>query len=93
MMEYRPSRKRKIAGWTLLSLGVIGFVMPVLQGALFTALGLFVLRHQYLWAHRGTDWASRRWPQTVGKVEELEARIIARMEDWMGRARRLLGRA
>ncbi|SFK27780.1 PGPGW domain-containing protein [Falsiroseomonas stagni] len=83
MMEFRPSLSRKIAGWSLLVLGVIGFVLPVLQGALFTALGLFVLRHQYLWAHRGLGWAGDRWPNAVAKVEEMETRLIA----WGGRKR------
>jgi uncharacterized membrane protein YbaN (DUF454 family) len=77
MMEYRPSLPRKVAGWSLLGLGVLGAVLPVLQGALFFALGLFVLRHQYLWAHRGLAWAERRWPHAVARVEGMEARLIA----------------
>ncbi len=76
-MEYRPSLKRKVAGFALLFLGALGTVLPILQGALFIALGLFVLRDQYAWAHRGMDWLRRRWPRQVEGVEALEGRMIA----------------
>ena len=76
-MEHRPSLKRKVAGFSLLFLGAIGTVLPILQGFLFIALGLFVLRDQYAWAHRGMDWLRRRWPRQVVGVEAMEARMIA----------------
>ena len=79
MMEFRPSIKRKAAGWSLMGLGVLGLVLPFLQGFLFLALGLFVLRHQYLWAHRGTGWVASRWPGTVAKAEVMEERLFIRM--------------
>jgi hypothetical protein len=92
MMEFRPSLPRKVAGWSFLALGVLGSVLPILQGALFFALGLFVLRHQYLWAHRGLAWAARRWPHAVDKVEGMEARLIAWARHRWARLRRLLRR-
>ena len=96
MMEYRPSLPRKIAGWTLLFLGVLGMVLPFLQGFLFLALGLFIMRHQYLWAHRGMGWVERRWPGAVTKVESMEGRMIERTRGLATglrvRTRRLLGR-
>ena len=76
-MEYRPSLKRKVAGFALLFLGVLGLVLPILQGVLFIALGLFVLRDQYAWAHNGMGWLRRRWPRQVDGVEALEGRMIA----------------
>ncbi|QYU67729.1 hypothetical protein J4558_23005 [Leptolyngbya sp. 15MV] len=81
MMEYRPSVRRKAAGFSLLGLGAIGLVLPFLQGFLFLGLGLFVLRHQYLWAHRGMGWLEGRWPGAVLKAEEYEGRAIG----WFGR--------
>lgn len=94
MMEFRPSLKRKVAGWSLLGLGVVGTVLPFLQGFLFLALGLFVLRHQYIWAHRGTGWIEARWPDVVARAEGMEARLIARtgerLRNLRGRLRRLL---
>jgi hypothetical protein len=76
-MEYRPSLKRKAAGFSLLFLGALGIVLPILQGVLFIALGLFVLRDQYAWAHNGMAWLRRRWPRQVDGVEALEGRMIA----------------
>lgn len=97
MMEFRPSVKRKVAGWSLMGLGVIGLVLPFLQGFLFLVLGTFVLRHQYIWAHRGMGWISGRWPGMVTKVEDMELRLLARTRETMQRMRltlrRLVGRA
>ena len=76
-MQHRPSLKRKVAGFALLFLGAIGTVLPILQGFLFIALGLFVLRDQYAWAHRGMEWLRARWPRQVVGVEAMEARMLA----------------
>jgi hypothetical protein len=96
MMEYRPSARRKAAGWSLLGLGVVGLVLPFLQGFLFLALGTFVLRHQYFWAHRGMGWIEARWPETVQQVERMESRMIAgaaaRTRAVAARFRNLFGR-
>jgi hypothetical protein len=91
-MEFRPSIKRKAAGWSLMSLGVVGLVLPFLQGFLFMALGMFVLRHQYFWAHRGMGWLEQRWPDSVTKVEALEGRMVASVGRKTARLRGLLGR-
>jgi len=97
MMEFRPSIKRKAAGWSLMVLGVLGLVLPFLQGFLFLALGMFVLRHQYLWAHRAMGWVASRWPQMVGTVERMETRLVDRAQATSLRLRlglrRLLGQA
>ena len=89
-MEHRPSLARKVSGFSLLLLGALGTVLPVLQGALFIALGLFVLRHQYSWAHRGMAWAQARWPGAVAQVEGMEARLIAWGRRQAARLRRTL---
>lgn len=85
--------KRKVAGWSLLGLGVIGTVLPFLQGFLFLALGMFVLRHQYFWAHRGMGWIASRWPSTVARVEEMEARLLVRVRAQTAHLRSAIGRA
>lgn len=92
MMEIRPSMKRKAAGIGLLGVGVIGLVLPFLQGFLFLALGMFVLRHQYMWAHRGIGWIAGRWPGMVAKSEEMEARLLARLSAATARLRGLVRR-
>ncbi|MCO6414912.1 hypothetical protein JYK14_01810 [Siccirubricoccus sp. KC 17139] len=68
---------RTATGFGLLVLGVLGLVLPVLQGGLFIALGLFVLRHRYAWARRAMAALERRWPHAIRGVEALEARLIA----------------
>ena len=76
MMPYNPSWTRKCAGFTLILLGALGTVLPILQGVLFLALGLFVLRDQYPWARFGMDRLRSRWPRQVEGVEALESRMI-----------------
>ena len=87
-----PSWRRKVAGFSLLTLGVAGMVLPILQGMLFLALGLFVLRDQYSWARRGMEKLSGRWPRQVTQVEALEGRLIGWSERQGERLRRLLPR-
>lgn len=84
------SWQRKLAGLALLVLGVLGLVLPILQGALFLALGLFVLRDQYPWARRGMAKLEARWPNQIARVEALEARLIAWGQRQTERVRRLL---
>ena len=86
----RPSLKRKVAGFSLLVLGVLGLVLPILQGVLFLALGLFVLRDQYGWARRGMEKLQARWPRQLDQVEALEARLIGWGRRQGDRLRRLL---
>lgn len=93
MTEMRPSAGRKAAGLGLLVLGALGTVLPILQGALFIALGLFVLRHQYGWAQRGWGWAETRWPEAALKVEAMEGRLIAWGRRQAERLRRLVSAA
>lgn len=40
------------AGWAFVGLGTIGLFLPVLQGVLFLALGLYLLSRHSLWAER-----------------------------------------
>jgi len=93
MVILRPSVPRKALGWSFLGLGVLGMVLPFLQGFLFLAFGLFVLRDQHIWAARRWEWIANRWPQHVGKVEGFEQRVGTRLRDWGRGVKRLFGRA
>lgn len=93
MVILRPSLPRKALGWTLLALGVLGFVLPFLQGFLFVALGVFVLRDQHIWAARRWNWVQARWPHQIGRVEEMEASLGRRLAAAGERIRRLFSRA
>lgn len=89
MVILRPSLLRKVSGWAFLVLGVLGLVLPFLQGFLFLALGVFILRDQHIWAARRWSWVQGRWPQHVAKVEEMEAGLGRRLVGAGGRLRRL----
>lgn len=93
MVILRPSFSRKAMGWSLLLLGVLGLVLPFLQGFLFLALGVFVLRDQHIWAARRWGWVQGRWPQHVRRIEEMEASLVRRMAGARERVRRLFSRA
>jgi hypothetical protein len=90
MMGDGPSLARKLAGFGLLGLGVLGLVLPILQGILFLALGLFILRDQYDWARDGMAKLRARWPRQVDGVEAMEARLVAWSRRQAERVRRLL---
>ena len=93
MVILRPSMSRKATGWSLLVLGVLGLVLPFLQGFLFLALGVFVLRDQHIWAARRWGGVAGRWPQHVARIEVMEASLGRRMAGAVDRVRRLFSRA
>ena len=57
-----------IAGILLLILGVIGAVLPVLQGWFFFLLGLAVLATEYVWAERLLKKSKERAAQAKAVV-------------------------
>ncbi|TDH62533.1 hypothetical protein E2C06_11760 [Dankookia rubra] len=85
-----PSLARKLAGFGLLGLGLLGLVLPILQGILFLALGLFILRDQYDWAREGMAKLRARWPRQVEGVEAMEGRLVAWSRRQAERVKRLL---
>lgn len=93
MVILRPSLSRKVTGWCFLVLGVAGLILPFLQGFLFLALGIFVLRDQHIWAARRWGWVEGRWPQQVSRIEEAEASFRRRCAGAVERVRRLFSRA
>jgi hypothetical protein len=93
MVILRPSLSRKLTGWCCLVIGVAGLVLPFLQGFLFLALGVFVLRDQHIWAARRWGWVEGRWPQQVSRIEAMEASLCRRCAGAAERVRRLFVRA
>lgn len=92
MVVLRPDAARMAAGWSCLVLGVLGCILPFLQGFIFLALGLFVLRDQHLWAARGWGRLAGRFPGAVSRIERMEQGLTRRLHGWGQRVRRLLGR-
>jgi hypothetical protein len=81
MMDLRPSRRRKALGIGCICMGPVGLVLPILPGFIFVGLGVFVLRDQYIWAHRGIGVLERRWPHMMPAIEAREEKAMA----WMDR--------
>ncbi len=77
MVDLRPSFKRKLVGWSLVSFGVVGIILPFLHGMIFLLLGVFMMRHQYLWAHRAIGPLERRFPSMMARMDGLETKTIA----------------
>lgn len=85
-----PARLRKLAGIGLLILAALGVVVPLFQGLLLLAVGLFLLRDQYPWAQRAMAPFKDRWPGAFHRAEALEARLIGWGRARWDRLRRLL---
>ncbi|MFH5923944.1 PGPGW domain-containing protein [Roseomonas xinghualingensis] len=77
-----PRPRRKALGWSFITLGILGCVLPFLQGFLFLALGVFVLRDQYLWAANRWAWVEGRWPNAIHRIEALERSSLERISGW-----------
>ncbi len=57
------------AGWLCILLGIIGGLLPVLQGWMFTVAGLLILSREYEWAHNMVAWMRRRFPRFAGAMD------------------------
>jgi uncharacterized protein len=76
-----------LAGWGCILLGILGLVLPVLQGVLFLLIGLVILSTEYLWAHRLLGKARERFP----KISRTAAEAAAKAGHWLRRLSRQQG--
>lgn len=84
----RPRWKRLlilVAGWFFIVLGIVGLVLPILQGILFLAIGSYLLSLESNWVRRKMLQLQRRYPKLGSTLDE--ARIRAARY-----ARRILGK-
>ena len=51
---------RLASGWTLIALGIVGLVLPILQGIALIVAGLALLAPDMPWARRCLDWLRAR---------------------------------
>lgn len=51
------------AGWFFMLLAIAGWILPVLPGWLFFAIGLLILSTEYAWAHRLVERTKVRFPK------------------------------
>lgn len=70
---------RVTAGLIMLLLGLLGLVLPVLQGILFLLVAGFLLAPYSPTVQRGLDWARRRYPRVFARGRLIRARLRARL--------------
>jgi len=58
----------------LVIIGLIGGLIPVLQGWMFGVPGLILLARHFKWARRILEWAKRKWDSARGAAEVAERR-------------------
>lgn len=63
-----------ILGWILVVLGVLGLVVPLLQGLLFLAVGFYLLSFEQPWVRRQRAALERRFPQAADKLQAGESK-------------------
>lgn len=65
------------AGYFFLVLGVIGLVVPVLQGILFISIGLIILAKTAPWAERLLQRFREKYPQGGALIDKAEVKVEA----------------
>lgn len=56
-------------GWAFVVLGLVGLVLPILQGVLFLAVGLGILAQESAWARMRLEELRRRYPLLSEKFD------------------------
>lgn len=59
-----------VLGWTLLVLGILGLLLPILQGILMIVGGLVILSSYYDWAYRLKEWFLKKFKREELKEKE-----------------------
>lgn len=63
------------AGWFFIVLGIVGLVLPVLQGILFLLIGLLILSTEYVWAHNLLHKLRQRFPRIAAQMDLARAKV------------------
>jgi uncharacterized protein len=64
----------QVLGYAFLVLGVVGLVLPFLQGILFLLIGLIILARYATWAQRLLDHFRERHPKAGELIDSAEAK-------------------
>jgi uncharacterized membrane protein YbaN (DUF454 family) len=97
-METKSRLKRiaiYVVGWGFIVLGILGIVLPVLQGVIFLLVGLYILSTISPWAARMLERLRKRFPRISDqfdrakpKAKAVQARIAARFDGAKSKARK-----
>jgi len=61
-----------VVGWSFILLGIVGLVLPFLQGVLFILIGLIILATEYAWAGHLLQKLRERFPK-IGRLADQAA--------------------
>lgn len=78
----------RVLGYGFLVLGVVGLVLPVLQGILFLIIGLILLSRSTSWAENMLGRIKAKYPklaETIGKAEDFAERLEERFLRLIGK--------
>ncbi|MGH9556042.1 MAG: PGPGW domain-containing protein [Terriglobales bacterium] len=70
-----------MVGWSFVLLGIAGLFLPILQGVLFTLIGLFILSSEYVWAHHLLERLRARFPRLSAAAHQAKERA----QQWMAK--------
>src|SRR4030095_8386056 len=83
-----------VSGWGFIILGIVGLVLPILQGILFILVGLFLLSSVSPWAERLLNRIKKRFPRIAkqldlanNKAKSVQSHIAARFDNAKSKAR------
>ncbi len=62
-------------GYFFLVLGVLGLVLPILQGFLFLAIGLIILAKTAPWAERFLERFKEKHPDAGALIDKADAKV------------------
>lgn len=74
---------RLVIGWFFIVLGVLGLVLPFLQGILFLAIGFALIAPDSPWAQDKLDRLRQRFPQLATTFDRAQMRaegLIAKLK-------------
>ena len=63
-----------IVGWCFILLGIVGLILPILQGVLILLVGLIILSSEYVWAHHLLSKLRQRFPKVSSTADEAMAK-------------------
>ena len=66
-------------GWALVSLGIIGWLLPILPGTPFIVLGLAILSAESEWLRNKIEALKMRFPRQTAKLQALKESLAAKL--------------
>lgn len=66
-------------GWALVSLGIIGWLLPILPGTPFIVLGLAILSAESEWLRNKIEALKMRFPRQTARLQLLKESLAAKL--------------